>query len=463
MVQQRNTQTYQGDNKLILGIVLGVITFWLFVQSLLNVVPALQNTFNSNLGTISIAVSITALFSGMFVVGAGSLADKVGRVKITYVGLWLSVIGSLIIIVSDMPALLILGRVIQGLSAAAIMPSTLAIMKTYYRGKDRQRALSYWSIGSWGGSGVASLFGGVIATNFGWRWIFIISIIVALLSMVLIKGTPETKATHQSDYRFDVRGLILFVLMMLSINIVITQSGTLGFFSPIILCLMLMFVVTTFLFVKVEKRQDTPLIDFKLFKSTSYTGATLSNFLLNGVAGTLLVSNTFVQQGLGLNGSQAGYLSITYLITVLAMIRVGEMALQRVGARKPMLIGAMFNMLGIVLISMTFLPSTLYIVVCVIGYLFYGFGLGFYATPSTDTAISNSPQDKAGAASGIYKMASSLGGAFGIALSGAVYGAVTDATNIQIGAMTGLGLNIGLALLAFIIIFITIPKTQKRV
>ncbi|MGV3042541.1 MFS transporter [Staphylococcus rostri] len=463
MVQQRNTQTYQGDNKLILGIVLGVITFWLFAQSLLNVVPALQNTFNSNLGTISIAVSITALFSGMFVVGAGSLADKVGRVKITYVGLWLSVIGSLIIIVSDIPALLILGRVIQGLSAAAIMPSTLAIMKTYYRGKDRQRALSYWSIGSWGGSGVASLFGGVIATNFGWRWIFIISIIVALASMVLIKGTPETKATHQSSYRFDVRGLILFVLMMLSINIVITQSGTLGFFSPIILCLMLMFIVTTFLFVKVEKGQDTPLIDFKLFKSTSYTGATLSNFLLNGVAGTLLVSNTFVQQGLGLNGSQAGYLSITYLITVLAMIRVGEMALQRVGARKPMLIGAMFNMLGIVLISMTFLPSTLYIVVCVIGYLFYGFGLGFYATPSTDTAISNSPQDKAGAASGIYKMASSLGGAFGIALSGAVYGAVTDATNIQIGAMTGLGLNIVLALLAFIIIFITIPKTQKRV
>lgn len=463
MVQQDKTQTYQGDNKLILGIVLGVITFWLFAQSLLNVVPDLQKTFNSDLGTISIAVSITALFSGMFVVGAGSVADKIGRVKTTYIGLWLSVIGSLIMIVSSMPALLILGRVIQGLSAAAIMPSTLAIMKTYYRGKDRQRALSYWSIGSWGGSGVASLFGGVVATSFGWRWIFIISIVVALASMILIKGTPETKATHESNYRFDVRGLILFVLMMLSINIVITQSGTLGFLSPIILSLILMFIVTTFLFIKVEKHQDTPLIDFKLFQSTSYTGATLSNFLLNGVAGTLLVSNTFVQQGLGLNGSQTGFLSITYLITVLTMIRVGEMALQRVGARKPMLIGAAFNMVGITLISLTFLPSTMYIVVCVIGYLFYGFGLGFYATPSTDTAISNSPQDKAGAASGIYKMASSLGGAFGIALSGAVYGAVANATNIQMGAMAGLGLNILLALLAFIIIFLTVPARQQRV
>ncbi|MCS4485795.1 MFS transporter [Staphylococcus americanisciuri] len=461
MVQQDNPQTYRGDNKLILGIVLGVITFWLFAQSLLNVVPALQNTFKSNLGTISIAVSITALFSGMFVVGAGSLADKIGRVKTTYIGLWLSIIGSLLIILTDIPALLILGRAIQGLSAAAIMPSTLAIMKTYYRGKDRQRALSYWSIGSWGGSGIASLFGGVIATYFGWRWIFIISIVVALASMVLIKGTPETKATHRSNYRFDVRGLILFVLMMLSINIVITQSGTLGIFSPIILSLLLLFVVSTFLFIKAEKHQDTPLIDFKLFQSTSYTGATLSNFLLNGVAGTLLVSNTYVQQGLGLNGSQAGFLSITYLVTVLAMIRVGEMVLQRVGARKPMLIGALFNMLGIAMISLTFLPSTVYMAVCVVGYLFYGFGLGFYATPSTDTAIANSPQDKAGAASGIYKMASSLGNAFGIALSGAVYGAVTEATNIQTGSMVGLGLNIVLALLAFIIIFLTIPVPKK--
>lgn len=463
MVQEEKTQVYQGDNKLILGIVLGVITFWLFAQSLLNVVPDLQRTYHSDLGMISIAVSITALFSGIFVVGAGSLADKVGRVKITYMGLWLSVIGSLIIIASNIPAFLILGRVIQGLSAAAIMPSTLAIMKTYYHSKDRQRALSYWSIGSWGGSGVASLFGGVIATSFGWRWIFIISIIVALTSMILIKGTPETKATHESEYHFDVRGLILFVLMMLSINIVITQSGTFGILSPIILSLILMFLVTTFLFIQVEKHQDSPLIDFKLFQSKSYTGATLSNFLLNGVAGTLLVSNTFVQQGLGFNGTQAGMLSITYLVTVLTMIRVGEKVLQHVGPRKPMLIGAVSNMMGVILISLTFLPSTMYVIVCVIGYLLYGFGLGFYATPSTDTAIANSPYDKAGAASGIYKMASSLGGAFGIALSGAVYSAVTTATNIQVGAMAGLGLNVVLGLLAFVIIFITIPKSEKHV
>ncbi|MDN8760167.1 MFS transporter, partial [Staphylococcus aureus] len=88
-----------------------------------------------------------------------------------------------------------------------------------------------------------------------------------------------------------------------------------------------------------------------------------------------------------------GLLSITYLITVLLMIRVGEKILQKVGARKPMLLGTALNMVGILLISFTFLSSQMYVVVCVIGYLLYGLGLGFYATPSTDTAISNSPED----------------------------------------------------------------------
>ncbi|XVL12061.1 MFS transporter [Staphylococcus xylosus] len=461
MTQKGNAQTYKGDNKLILGIVLGVVTFWLFAQSLLNVVPTLQQSFHSNIGTISIAVSITALFSGMFVVGAGSLADKVGRVKITYIGLWLSIIGSLLIIVSNLPILLIIGRVIQGLSAAAIMPSTLAIMKAYFDGKDRQRALSYWSIGSWGGSGLASLFGGMVSTFIGRRWIFILSILIALLSMYLIKGTPETKSPVINNKHFNYVGLILFVIMMLSINIVITQSSALGLFSPIILGLTLIFILSTIIFLKVENKIGNPLIDFKLFNNKAYTGATLSNFLLNGVAGALLVANTFVQQGLGFSAFQTGLLSITYLITVLLMIRVGEKVLQKVGAKKPMVLGTSFNMVGIILISLTFLPSTIYVVVCIFGYLLYGLGLGFYATPSTDMAISNSPEDKVGVASGIYKMASSLGGAFGIALSGALYGIVTNLTNVQIGALAGLWLNVIMALLSLFIIMIMVPTTKQ--
>ena len=82
---------YIGTRKLLIGIVLAVITFWLFANSLINVIP-LQTSFGSYLSTISIAVSLTALFCGMFVVGAGSLADYFGRVRLTIIGLWLNIL-----------------------------------------------------------------------------------------------------------------------------------------------------------------------------------------------------------------------------------------------------------------------------------------------------------------------------------------------------------------------------------
>ena len=146
----------------------------------------------------------------------------------TYIGLTLSVLGSLLIIIPGFVPLLVLGRAIQGLSAACIMPSTLAIINEYYIGRRRQRALSYWSIGSWGGTGICSFFGCIMATFVGWRSIFIISIIVALVSMYLIKHTPETKAIQteaSKRAKFDFVGLIILIVAMLSVNLIITQSS----------------------------------------------------------------------------------------------------------------------------------------------------------------------------------------------------------------------------------------------
>ena len=143
----------QGSNKMIIGIVLAVLTFWLFALSMVNIIPAIQADLGISLGTLSIAISITSLFSGMFIVAAGGISDRAGRKKLTYIGLILSIIGSLCLIFAHATPLLIAGRIIQGISAACIMPATIALVNAYFDGADRQRALSYWSFGSWGGGG----------------------------------------------------------------------------------------------------------------------------------------------------------------------------------------------------------------------------------------------------------------------------------------------------------------------
>lgn len=453
-----NTAAYQGTNKMITGIVFGVITFWLFAQAMVNIVPAVQEDLGISLGPLNVAISLTALFSGIFIVAAGGLADRVGRKKMTYLGLVLSVIGSLCLVFAQGSVLLTIGRVFQGLSAACIMPATIALMNAYFKGKERQRALSYWSIGSWGGSGVCSFAGGAIATYMGWRWIFIFSVIFALLAMWLLKDTPESKAEGQKGaFRFDYIGLLIFTITMLALNLVITRGQDFGWLSLSTLSLAAVTIIGLLLFIRIEKRKEHALVDFALFKNTPYTGATISNFLLNAIAGTLVVANTYVQVGRGFTSFQSGMLSVGYLVAVLAMIRVGEKILQRLGAKSPMIWGTMITTIGVGLMGFTFLADFIYTIAVFIGFALFGLGLGIYATPSTDTAVSNAPANKVGEASGLYKMASSLGGSFGVAISAAVYGAIATAGNVNAAATGGILINVGFGVLSLVSIMLLVP------
>lgn len=453
---------YHGTNKLILGIVFGVITFWLFAQSMVNIVPAVQADLGISLDIINIAISLTALFSGIFIVVAGGLADKYGRMKLTYVGMVLSIVGSLCLVLAQGSVLLIIGRIVQGLSGACIMPATMALVKTYYDGAERQRALSYWSIGSWGGSGVCSFAGGAIATYMGWRWIFIFSIVIAVLGIFLIMGTPESKVEQGGSSKFDTSGLLAFIITMVSLNLLITQGATFGWTSIITISLMVCFLLFVIIFFRVETHKaGTGFIDFSLFKNRAYSGATISNFLLNAVAGTLVVTNTYIQVGRGFTSFATGMLSLGYLVSVLAMIRVGEKIMQKIGARKPMLVGTVITGIGIALAACTFIQGFLYSIVVFIGFMLFGIGLGMYATPSTDTAVTNAPSDKVGVASGIYKMASSLGGSFGVASSAAVYGTIAASGNVELAASTGLLVNVAFCVLSILAILFMVPSDRK--
>lgn len=473
--------THRGANRLILGIVLAVISFWLFAQTTLNVAPTMREELRISESLNNIAVSITALFSGIFIVVAGGLADRVGRLKITYVGLALSVLGSLLIAISPSGtvAFLMTGRIIQGLSAACIMPATLALIKDYFDGKDRQRAVSYWSIGSWGGSGVSALFGGLVASSLGWRWIFWMSIIVSAISFLLLRGAPESKVTSTDKRRFDSYGFTSFIISMVALNIVIGQGSALGWSNPVVITLAVVFVLAAVVFFRVESRNPDGFVDLRLFNNKTYTGATLSNFLLNGAAGTLLVALSLVQQAAGLSSLQSGLLTIGYLVAILSTIRVGEKLLQRMGARKPMLIGCVITATGILLTTFTFLQAGQYMIVAFVGFTLFGVGLGFYATPSTDAALSNVPNEKAGAASGIYKMASSLGAAFGVAISAALFTSLsglsakftalsdlflgrTDNVGIRFAAAIALLFNVMMVIVAIVAIALTVPNDDPR-
>jgi DHA2 family multidrug resistance protein-like MFS transporter len=265
----REPAPYRGDDRLLFGIIFGVLAFWLFAQTTLNIAPGMAADLAVTTSVMNIAVSITALFSGIFIVVVGGLADRVGRVRILMWGFVLGIAGAVLVGIAPRGPLavplLILGRIGQGLSAAFIMPASLALIKTYWEGAGRQRAVSLWSMGSWGGSGFAALFGGLVAENLGWRWIFFASAAVSAAGMLMVRGTPESRAAVDKDYRFDTMGVVTFMVSMVALQVLTTQGSVIGWTSPITLGLLSVAVVVGVLFVRAETRARHPFVNFALF------------------------------------------------------------------------------------------------------------------------------------------------------------------------------------------------------
>ena len=475
---------HAGSDRLLYGMILGVLAFWLFAQTTLNIAPTMAADLRIQMSVMNIAVSITALFSGIFIVVMGGLADRAGRVKVVQWGFVLSIVGSLLVGFAPSGALassfLIVGRVCQGLSGAFIMPASLALVKAYWDGAARQRAVSLWSIGSWGGSGFAALFGGLMAQNVGWRWIFFAHAAVSVIGMLMVRGTPESRADEKEGYRLDTMGILTFMIAMVALEVLATQGAKFGWASVASLSLLAVSIVFGVLFFRTESRSSNAFVDFSLFRNTTFTGATLSNLLLNAVAGIMIVSMTLLQLGGGMSAQDAGLLTLGYAIAIVAFIRVGEKLLQRFGPRKPMLWGSLIVGVSILLLMPTFVMLATYRILAVIAFTLFGLGLAFYATPSTDAAISNLPDAAAGSGSGIYKMASSLGASFGVAISAAIFTALSadrsaaswvagaftfvgrqDNVASREAALVAFGANLLMVAAAIVSIVLTVPKSAK--
>ena len=481
----RAESPFVGNDRVLFGMILGVATFWLFAQTTLNIAPDMQRELGLASGTMNNAVAIAALFAGIFAVVMGGLADRFGRMRILRLGFAFGITGS--VLVGAAPAggfgtaMLLLGRAVQGMSAACIMPASLALIKAYWDGAARQRALSLWSIGSWGGSGLASLFGGFMAQELGWRWIFVVSALVAAIGLWMVQGTPENKAAAAGQHRYDLAGVVTFAVALLALEVFVTQGGVLGWASPASIALAVTAIVAGAAFFRVEAGKAQAFVDFRLFRNPIYSGATLSNFLINATVGMQLVSLQLVQVGGGMSAQQAGLLTLGYAIAIIAFIRVGEKSLQRFGPRRPMVWGTLITGAAIACLMPTHLMLDAYRSAAIVGYTLFGVGLAFYATPSTDAALSSLPMDQSGSGSGIYKMASSLGAALGVAISGAIFtamghsdrgvrwldGVITfqgraDNLALREAAIVALGFNLLLVVFAVVAILRTIPRQGAR-
>jgi len=430
---------------------------------------------------MNVAISASGLFSGMCIVVAGGFADRWGRKRVAMIGNLINIVGSLLVATAFGPfgtTMMISGRIFQGIAAASIMPSTMALVQTYWKGRDRQRALSMWSIGSWGGGGICAVFGGALASSaLGWRSIFFLCAAVSVASILLMHEMPEAKANVKTT-GFDVKGIISLMITIVALQLIITQGASFGWLSPTVIGLLVTFIVAFWFFVRMETDNDSAFVDFRLFRNKTFSATCVVNAIMNATSGILAAFLWVMQDGASYSAGQAGLITLGYAIFVVLFIRVGEKMMQRYNVRTPMLLGCSIVFVSIIMLMFTNVMTGTYVIIAAVAFSLYGLGLGLFATPVTDAALCGLPEDQYGSGAGIFKMASSLGAGLGAAIAAATYTALKetgsglpsmildfvgrqDNLSIREAGFMALGTNAVMCAIAITLILVFIPKVTQ--
>jgi len=403
---------------------LAAVSFGLFMIMLDNTIvnvalPSIQRSLDLKISELEWVVTGYALTFGALMLTGGKLADLLGRRLIFVVGLAVFTLSSLACGLAGGASLLIAARVVQGLGAAMMNPSTLSIITVTFPPRQRGTAIGIWAGVSALALAIGPLVGGLITEHINWNWIFFINVPVGAIAIVAAYAFIDESRDTSQEQRPDVPGLTTSSLGLFALSYALIEANTYGWTSTRILTAFIVAAVSLVAFVLLERHQRLPMLDLSLFRNIGFTGAN-TVMLLVGLAmfGVFFYVSLYVQQVLGYSPTQAGasFLPWTLLIILVAP-QAGRLS-DRIGPRPlvssgmAVVAGALFvfSRLGVNASFWDLLP----------GMLLGGVGMSLAMAPTTAAAMSSVRPEKAGVGSAVLNSMRQVGGSFGIAVMGAI-------------------------------------------
>ncbi len=399
----------------LVGLCLVTALVWVTASDISIALPTIGRDLGGSMDVLQWAVNGYFL-AGAFIIVGGRVGDIYGRRLIFAVGTILILIGSVVAGIATDPWLLIAGRVIEGLGAAAVLPTALAIIAVTFTGKQRDTAIAIWIAVCWGAQALGPLVGGVVVDSLGWRWIFWINLPIGIAALLLTWwSTAESRDAHTSR-SIDVPGVVTLVggLFLLSASLVLADNvGAAGF------ALMLggAFALLA-LFIVIERRSKNPIVVLSIFRKRRFDGAVTANLIANFVfGGVVFFMALYLQVVEGYEPLMAGLLLLPATIPILIVNPLGNWLGQRFGPAWPTAVGMAFlAVAAILLLNLGGSYGQL-----IAPFILIGIGIGLQITPCAATAVENPGDAGEGVASGVFKAASMIGGSLGVAVGTAIF------------------------------------------
>lgn len=357
--------------------------------------------------------------------GSGTLGDRIGHTRMFIVGLVIFGLASLLAAFAPSPEVLIAARAVLAVGAAAMMPATLALIRSHFEDeRERNFAIAVWGSLSIVGSALGPIVGGVLLEFFWWGSVFLLNVPVVVLALVatwLIRPANDPDPSK----RWDAVSSVLVMIGLVGTVVAIKEIGHLPPSVATIVVALLVAALGFALFVWRQRRMEQPLLEFSIFRNPAFTAGVLAAaFAMFAIGGIQLVTTQRFQQVAGFTPLEAGLLVAAVAAGSLPTALLGGAFLHRTGLLTLITGGLAFATVGVVVTVVGF--QTVFGVL-ILGLLLTGAGLGAAMSVASSAIVGNVPVRRAGMAASVEEVSYEFGSLTAVAILGSLLTALYSA------------------------------------
>lgn len=359
----------------------------------------------------------TLSFAALLLTG-GALAERIGGRRVFTAGLIVFGAASAACGLAPSLGVLVAARLIQGVGAAMLVPSSLLLLQAAFTDpRKRAHALGLWGAIAGIGAACGPVVGGVLVSVWSWRGAFFLNLPFAVGA--LLAAPRFAPVTRPRPRAVDLAGQILAVVALGVLTGALVEAGRLGWTSPVVLGGCAVSAAAWAGFVMVEHRGADPMLPLPLFARRGFRTGTVVGLLINlGFYGQLFVMSLYFQDVRGYSALRTGLalLPEAALLTIASAVSGRLMA--RTGPRVPMLTGLLLGGAG--LIGLVAAGTHTPYLVLVLPMIAAGSGMALTMPAATSSVMESAPPDRGGIASGVVNAARQAGGVLGVAILGSL-------------------------------------------
>jgi EmrB/QacA subfamily drug resistance transporter len=383
-------------------------------------IPTIQRSLHLSTAGLEWVVSSYILMFASLLLFGGRMADLFGRRRLFLIGLSVFTLSSLAAGLAGTGAELIAARVVQGLGAALLVPTTLAIiMATFTDARERTRAIGTWAAIGAMALALGPLLGGFISQHVHWGWIFFINVPIGLITLAIAIPTMQESRDGAAIRRLDIPGLVTSAAALLALTYALIEGPYKGWTSALIMASFAIAAAATAAFLWIETRIRYPMVDVRLFRSRVFGGGTLVMMLWAfGIFGIYFFTSIYLQTMLGFSPTKAGLAFVPMAVMLAISASVAPQLVPRLGAHRTVGLGTAIMAVGLYLVARLGGGATFASLQP--GFLLFGAGAGMMNVPLTNAVLHSMPTERSGIASAVFNASRELAGLLGITVIGAV-------------------------------------------